>query len=80
MYASLKNKPFEYLKSIRKEKNITSKQMAEKLRISKAFYCQLENRTRRLSYDMAIRISNIFNMKPDEIFYNHFKQQKNLFK
>lgn len=73
MYTSLKNKPFEKLKLIRSEKNISSKQMAEKLGISKAFYCQLENRTRRLSYDMAIKISSVFDMRPDEIFYNQFK-------
>ena len=47
--------------------------MADKLGISKAFYSQLENRTRRLSYDMAIKISKIFNSKPDKIFYEDSK-------
>ena len=54
------NKAFTKLKNLRQEKNISSKQMAETLGISKAFYCQLENRTRRLSYSMAVKIANIF--------------------
>lgn len=67
------NKAFKKLKIMRKNKNITSKQMAERLGISTAFYCQLENRSRRLSYDMAIKIAHIFNLKPDKIFYEDFK-------
>lgn len=66
-------KAFNKLKELRKSNNLTSKNMAEKLCISKAFYSQIENRTRRLSYDMAIKISAIFNSKPDKIFYEDFK-------
>ena len=73
MQRSNNNKVFTKLKVLRQENNITSKQMAEKLGISKAFYCQIENRTRRLSYNMAIKIANIFNCKPDKIFYSDFK-------
>ena len=67
------NKGFNTLREIRRANNFTSKQMAEKLGISKAFYSQIENRTRRLSYDMAIKISKIFNSKPDKIFYEDSK-------
>ena len=67
------NKGFKTLRELRKANNLTSKQMAEKLCISKAFYSQIENRTRRLSYDMAIKISKIFNSKPDKIFYEDSK-------
>ena len=67
------NKGFNTLRELRKTNNLTSKQMAEKLGISKAFYSQIENRTRRLSYDMAIKISKIFNSKPDKIFYEDSK-------
>lgn len=63
------------LKQLRQSKGITAKQMAEKLGISKAFYSQLENNKRNLSYIMAIRIANIFNKKPDSIFYEDFKQR-----
>lgn len=68
---------FLKLKEMRKNNKITSKEMANKLGISRAFYCQIENRTRRLSYAMAVKISNIFNTKPDSIFYDDLKSQKN---
>lgn len=68
---------YQKLKQMRKKKKYTSDYMAEKLDISKAFYCQLENQTRRLSYDMAVQIANIFRVKPDTIFYNdHVKREK----
>lgn len=43
--------------------------MAEQLGISKPFYCQIENQSRRLSYDMAVRISAVFHKKPDQLFF-----------
>ena len=73
MIRSKNDKVFKTLKKLRKSNNLSSKDMAEKLCISKAFYSQIENRTRRLSYDMAIKISAIFNSKPDKIFYEDFK-------
>lgn len=63
------------LKELRHKKKLTTKQMAELLGISKPFYCQLENRTRRLSYTMAIKIASIFKMKPDSIFYNDYVEE-----
>lgn len=56
------------LKRIRKEKDYTIYDMAKKLNITPSYYSQLENKKRRLFYDMAFKISNIFNMKPDSIF------------
>ena len=58
------------LKELRKRGKITSDFISKQLNISKAFYSQIENGKRRLTYDMAIKIANIFNMKPDEVFYN----------
>ena len=63
------------LKQIRKNNKITHQDMAEKLKISKAFYWQIENGKRRLSYLMAVKIAKIFNMKPDEIFYEEYKNK-----
>lgn len=63
------------LKKLRQAKGITTKEMAEKLGISKAFYSQLENNKRTISYMMAIKIASIFNKKPDSIFYEDFKQR-----
>lgn len=60
------------LKELRKAKKITSKKMAEELGISTPFYSQIENRQRRMSYDMAVRIASIFKTKPDKIFYDEY--------
>ena len=58
------------LKEIRKSCNYTSDYMAKELKISKAFYSQIENGKRRLLYETAIRIASVFNVKPDYLFYN----------
>ena len=64
----------EQLKKIRKENKYTATHMAQMLNISKPFYWQIENGYRRLSYEMAVRIADIFNMKPDDIFYEEFSK------
>lgn len=56
------------LKNLRKENNLTIYQMAYKLGISPSYYSQIENKKRRLYYEVAIKISAIFNKKPDDIF------------
>lgn len=61
----------EKLKKIRKENNYTIYDMAKFLKITPSFYSQIENKKRRLFYDTAVKISAIFNMKPDEIFYTN---------
>lgn len=63
------------LKEIRITHRYTINDMASKLNISKAYYSQLENNKRTLTYKMAILIANIFNKKPDSIFYDDFKQR-----
>lgn len=60
------------LKTLRKTNNYSTQQMADLLKISKTFYWQIENNKRRLSYDMAIRIASIFNLKPDSLFFDDF--------
>lgn len=57
------------LRKIRKENKYTIYDMAKILKITPSFYSQIENKKKRLFYDMAIKISAIFNMKPDQIFY-----------
>ena len=38
--------------------------------ISPAYYSQIENKSRRLYYFMAVKIAKVFNMTPDELFYD----------
>lgn len=56
------------LKKIRKEHGYTIYDMANKLGITASYYSQIENKKKRLFYDMAYKIADIFNMKPDSIF------------
>lgn len=66
----------EKLKKLRTDLNLTYAQFAEQLGISKAYYWQIENNTRGLSYNMAVKISKMFNLKPDEVFYEDIKNKE----
>lgn len=57
------------LKELRKKRKLTVYDMGELLNITPSYYSQIENKRRRLFYDTAVKISLIFNMTPDEIFY-----------
>ncbi len=61
----------EKLKELRKKNKYTIYDMARILNITPSFYSQIENKKRRLFYDTATKISAIFNMKPDELFYTN---------
>ena len=56
------------LKELRTKNNYTIYDMANMLNISSSHYSLLENKKRNLSYEMAIKIANIFETNPDEIF------------
>lgn len=62
------------LKKNRIKNKLSYNDMANLLGISKTFYWQIENDKRRLSYERAILISNIFKMTPDEMFYDDMKK------
>ena len=63
------------LKELRLKKGYTAKEMAEMLNISRAFYSQIENEKRTLTYKMAVNISDILCKKPDDIFYKEFVEK-----
>lgn len=62
-------KGYAKLKKIREENNYSYEDMANMLGISKCFYWQIEHKTRRLYYEMAMKIALIFNVMPDDLFY-----------
>ena len=66
----------EILKALRKTNEYTYQDMANLLKISKAFYWQIENKKRTLTYNMSVKIANVFKTKPDEIFYEEFKNKE----
>ena len=55
-----------------KKDKISYQFVANELGVSKPFIWQIANGKRRLSYERAISISAVFNMKPDELFYSEF--------
>lgn len=70
---------YNKLKEVRKNKKMTAREVAEKVGISKPFYCQIENCKRRLSYDTAVKIANVFGVTPDHLFYDDtLKQMENV--
>ncbi len=69
-----KNPQLIKLKNLRIENNLTTKQISEKLGMSKSSYSYIENGDRRLSYEQAILIADLFNKKPDDLFYEDFSK------
>ena len=68
------NPKLKTLRMIRKQNGFTTTDMALKLGMSQSMYSYIEIGEKRLSYEVAVRIANIFDTTPDEIFYNDFKQ------
>lgn len=70
---------YNKLKMMRTKNKMTTREVASRVGISKPFYCQLENCKRRLSYDTALKIASVFNVKPDYLFYDEtFDKLKNV--
>ena len=61
---------YSKLKKFRNKNNLTLQEVANRVGISKAFYCQLENGKRRMLYETAVSIASVFNVKPDYLFYD----------
>jgi len=66
----MKGKENQRLKSLRIAKGYTYQQMADILNVCKAFYWQIEHNNRRISYQIAKEIAAIFELKPDDIFFD----------
>ena len=64
-----KVKKLKKLQILRSNMQLTYKDVADMLKISKTYYWQIENGKRRLTYEFAKKIASIFNLKPDDIFY-----------
>lgn len=63
----------EMLRKCRLSNNLSMQNIANLLNISKTYYWQIENNKRRLSYILAIKIADLFDKKPDDIFYEEMK-------
>lgn len=61
------------LKELRIKHGLTVSEISKLIGISTTYYWQIENKDRRLYYELAVKISKVFNKKPDEIFYEEYK-------
>ena len=57
---------FRYL---RKERGLNLEDIARELKVSKAYISMIETGKRSLDYEMAIQMARIFDIRPDEIFF-----------
>ena len=48
--------------------------MSQRMGLSKSMYNYLETGKKRLSYEQAIKISEILNTTPDELFYEDYAE------
>ena len=64
---------FKKLQEMRKEQGLTYQDMADRLKVSKCYYWQIENGQRTLKYGMAFKIAKIFKTEPDKIFLDDIR-------
>lgn len=55
---------------LRKEKGLNLEDIARELNVSKAYVSMIETGKRSLDYEMAIQMAKIFDIRPDEIFFD----------
>ena len=54
---------------LRKARGLTQEDIAKKLKVSKAYLSMIETGKRSLDYEMAIQMARIFDVKPDDVFF-----------
>jgi putative transcriptional regulator len=66
----MKKATLNSLRTIRKSHRMTLADLANKIKVSKAYLSMIETGKRTLDYLVAIKIAAVFQLKPDQIFYN----------
>lgn len=66
------------LQNKRKKSNYSCQTMANKLGICKTYYWQLEQGKRRILYELAVKIADIFKCTTDELFADYYMKKLNL--
>ncbi len=57
------------LKQHRLNKGYSCETMSRKLGISKTYYWQIEQGKRRITYELAMKMAELFNTTPDTLLY-----------
>lgn len=60
------------LKELRITNNLTVVEISKLIGISPTYYWQIENKKRRMYYELAKKIAQVFKLKPDDIFYEEY--------
>lgn len=66
---------YKKLKERRQNLGYTMEEMSNLIGISKTYYWQIENKTRRLSYVLAYRIASVLSTTPDILFLEETKRE-----
>lgn len=66
------NMRMDKLKELMKKNKYTYETIANSLGYSKPFIWQIINGERRLTYENALLIARVFDMKPDDLFYSTY--------
>ena len=70
----MKNNPeLKKLREERKKKGWLIKDVAKIVGVSNSMYGYIESGDKRLSYDMAVKLADLFECTPDELFYKDFE-------
>lgn len=63
----------EYLISLKKKNGFTNRKIGKALKISHVMYYNMESGKANIDYITAIKIANLFNLKPDDVFLEYEK-------
>ncbi len=58
------------LRELREKNNYSLKVMSEATGLCRSYYWQIENGQRGLTYENAKKIAKVFNLRPDDIFFD----------
>lgn len=61
--------PLTKLKNARNKLKLSHKKVAERVGISRCFYTQIENGTRKPSLEIALKISDVLGISVNNIFF-----------
>lgn len=65
------------LKEERLNRKLSTTEMAKLIGVSQTMYSAIERGARTLSYKRAVKIAKLFDMTPDELFLENFKEKVN---
>lgn len=65
------------IQTIRKSNGYTQEKLAEKIEVSVHYISDIEQDRAKTSYEVLIRICNLFQIGLDHIFQEHLKQKEN---